>query len=160
MGYSYSCYIAYDLCKRFEKANIPLRGIIMIGGTPPTLRDILMDFFSNEDNKLLDYSRTKDLLNEELISTLTEKEKHEYLHELRMNTVAMVNYRFLDFKLRTTLCSVVGKEDEPTIRSNQQLWENYFQQVDYNELPGGHVLITKYHVELANLVIKYIEKNV
>ena len=34
----------------------------MIGGTPPTLRDDLMQFFSNDDNALLDYSRAKDLL--------------------------------------------------------------------------------------------------
>ena len=69
MGYSYSCYIAYDICKRFEQENIPIQGIIMIGGTPPTLRDDLMQFFSNDDNALLDYSRAKDLLNEELIAT-------------------------------------------------------------------------------------------
>lgn len=160
MGYSYSCYIAYDLCKRFEQENIPVRGIIMIGGTPPTLRDDLMQFFSNDDAALLDYSRAKDLLNEELIATLSEEEKHEYLHELRMNTVAMVHYEFLDFKLKTPLCSIVGREDEPTIRDNQPLWKDYFQKVSFHELPGGHVLITKYHVELAALVMKYIESHV
>ena len=76
MGYSYSCYIAYDICKRFEQENIPIQGIIMIGGTPPTLRDDLMQFSSNDDNALLDYSRAKDLLNEELIATLSDEEKH------------------------------------------------------------------------------------
>lgn len=160
MGYSYSCYIAYDLCKRFELENIPVHGIIMIGGTPPTLRDDLMQFFSNDDTALLDYSRAKDLLNEDLIATLSEEEKHEYLHELRMNTVAMVHYEFLDFKLRTPLCSIVGREDEPTIRNNQSLWKDYFQKVALHELPGGHVLITKYHVELAELVMKYINSHV
>lgn len=160
MGYSYSCYIAYDLCRRFEQENIPVRGIIMIGGTPPTLRDDLMQFFSNDDAALLDYSRAKDLLNEELIATLSEEEKHEYLHELRMNTVAMVHYEFLDFKLKTPLCSIVGREDEPTIRNNQSLWKDYFREVSFHELPGGHVLITKYHAELAALVTKYIESHV
>ncbi|MGG6548744.1 UNVERIFIED_CONTAM: hypothetical protein NY100_25360, partial [Prevotella sp. 15_C9] len=48
---------------------------------------------------------------------LSDEEKHEYLHELRMNTVAMVNYKFLDCKLKTPLCSIVGREDEPTIRN-------------------------------------------
>ena len=48
--------------------------------------------------------------NEELIATLSDEEKHEYLHELRMNTVAMVNYKFLDCKLKTPLCSIVGRE--------------------------------------------------
>lgn len=38
-----------------------------------------MQFFSNDDNALLDYSRAKDLLNEELIATLSDEEKHEYL---------------------------------------------------------------------------------
>ena len=160
MGYSYSCYIAYDICKRFEQENIPIQGIIMIGGTPPTLRDDLMQFFSNDDNALLDYSRAKDLLNEELIATLSDEEKHEYLHELRMNTVAMVNYKFLDCKLKTPLCSIVGREDEPTIRNNQHLWNNYFQKVSFHQLPGGHVLITKYHAELAKLIMNYIELHV
>lgn len=158
--YSYSCYIAYDICKRFEQENIPIQGIIMIGGTPPTLRDDLMQFFSNDDNALLDYSRAKDLLNEELIATLSDEEKHEYLHELRMNTVAMVNYKFLDCKLKTPLCSIVGREDEPTIRNNQHLWNNYFQKVSFHQLPGGHVLITKYHAELAKLIMNYIELHV
>ncbi|MCR4769995.1 MAG: amino acid adenylation domain-containing protein [Bacteroidaceae bacterium] len=156
MGYSYSCYIAYDICKRLESENIPIQGIIMIGGTPPTLRDDLMEFFSKDDKDLLDYSHAKDLLNEELIATLSEDEKHEYLHELRMNTVAMVNYNFLNSKLKTPLCSIVGKEDEPTIRENQHLWNNYFPKVNFFELPGGHVLITKYHVELAELIMDYI----
>ena len=160
MGYSYSCYIAYDICKRFEQENIPIQGIIMVGGTPPTLRDDLMQFFSNDDNALLDYSRAKDLLNEELIATLSDEEKHEYLHELRMNTVAMVNYKFLDCKLKTPLCSIVGREDEPTIRNNQHLWNNYFQKVSFHKLPGGHVLITKYHAELAKLIMNYIELHV
>ena len=114
-----------------------------------------MQFFSNDDNALLDYSRAKDLLNEELIATLSDEEKHEYLHELRMNTVAMVNYKFLDCKLKTPLCSIVGREDEPTIRNNQHLWNNYFQKVSFHQLPGGHVLITKYHAELAKLIMNY-----
>ena len=41
------------------RENIPIQGIIMIGGTPPTLRDDLMQFFSNDDNALLDYSRVE-----------------------------------------------------------------------------------------------------
>ncbi len=156
LGYSYSCYIAYDICKRLELERIPLQAIIMIGGTPPTLRDGLMEFFSRDDKDLLDYSHAKDLLNEELIATLSEEEKHEYLHELRMNTVAMVNYKFLHFKLNTPLCTIVGKEDEPTIREKQHLWRNYFQNVSFFELPGGHVLITKYHEELAQLLVNYM----
>ena len=158
MGYSYSCYIAYDLCKRLEAERIPVHGIIMIGGTPPTLRDDLMTFFSGTDKQLLDYSHAKDLLNEELIATLSEEEKHEYLHELRMNTVAMVNYKFLDYKLNTPLCTIVGKEDEPTIRENQHLWNNYFHKVSFFELPGGHVLITKYHEQLAQLLMEICSK--
>ena len=151
-----------DLNKKILSSfeNIPIQGIIMIGGTPPTLRDDLMQFFSNDDNALLDYSRAKDLLNEELIATLSDEEKHEYLHELRMNTVAMVNYKFLDCKLKTPLCSIVGREDEPTIRNNQHLWNNYFQKVSFHQLPGGHVLITKYHAELAKLIMNYIELHV
>ena len=82
------------------------------------------------------------------------------LHELRMNTVAMVNYKFLDCKLKTPLCSIVGREDEPTIRNNQHLWNNYFQKVSFHQLPGGHVLITKYHAELAKLIMNYIELHV
>jgi surfactin synthase thioesterase subunit len=76
------------------------------------------------------------------------------------NTVAMVNYKFLDCKLKTPLCSIVGREDEPTIRNNQHLWNNYFQKVSFHQLPGGHVLITKYHAELAKLIMNYIELHV
>ena len=157
MGYSYGCYIAYDICKRLEKENIPAQGILMIGGTPPTLRDDLMQFFSNDDNVLLDYSRARNVLNEELISTLSEEETHEYLRELRLNTIAMVKYKFLNSKLKTPLCSIVGKEDEPAITKQQQLWNDYFNEVRYVELPGGHVLINKYHAELANVVIQFIK---
>lgn len=160
MGYSYGCYVAYDICKRFEQENIPIRSIIMIGATPPTLRDDLMRFFSNDDDTLLEYSRSKDLLNEEFIATLSGEEKHEYLRELRMDTVAMVNYKFLDFKLKASLCSIVGKEDEPAIRNNQCLWNDYFQKVSFHELPGGHVLINKHHAELAKLITDYIEGHV
>lgn len=160
MGYSYGCYVAYDICKRFEQENIPIRGIIMVGATPPTLRDDLMRFFSNDDSAILDCSRSKDLLNEEFIATLSKEEKHEYLHELRINTVAMVNYEFLDFKLKTSLCSIVGREDEPAIRNNQRLWNDYFQKVSFHELPGGHVLINKHHAELAKLITDYIESHV
>ena len=72
----------------------------------------------------------------------------------------MVNYKFLDCKLKTPLCSIVGREDEPTIRNNQHLWNNYFQKVSFHQLPGGHVLITKYHAELAKLIMNYIELHV
>ena len=58
------------------------------------------------------------------------------------------------------LCSIVGREDEPTIRNNQHLWNNYFQKVSFHQLPGGHVLITKYHAELAKLIMNYIELHV
>lgn len=157
MGYSYGCYVAYDICKRFEEENIPVRGVIMIGATPPTLRDDLMRFFSNGDDVLLDYSRSKDLLNGEFIATLSKEEKYEYLRELRADTVAMVNYEFPDFKLKTSLCSIVGREDEPTIRNNQRLWNDYFQKVSFHESPGGHMLINKHHAELAKLIMDYIE---
>jgi surfactin synthase thioesterase subunit len=70
----------------------------------------------------------------------------------------MVNYKFLDYKLNTPLCTIVGKEDEPTIRENQHLWNNYFHKVSFFELPGGHVLITKYHEQLAQLLMEVISK--
>lgn len=73
MGYSYSCYIAYDICKRFEQENIPIQGIIMIGGTPPTLRDDLMQFFQMTIMPFGLFT-CKDLLNEELIATLSDEE--------------------------------------------------------------------------------------
>ena len=122
--------------------------------------DRIIGVYSNRKSAkiiLLEYLHKKGF---EVLETLSDEEKHEYLHELRMNTVAMVNYKFLDCKLKTPLCSIVGREDEPTIRNNQHLWNNYFQKVSFHQLPGGHVLITKYHAELAKLIMNYIELHV
>ncbi|WP_329903573.1 non-ribosomal peptide synthetase [Porphyromonas pogonae] len=160
LGYSYSCYIAYDICKILEGKGASLSGVIMIGGTPPTLRDDLMQFFSGDDDNLSDYTAAAVLLNEEVIATLSEDERLEYIHELRVNTKAMVKYEFHNTKLKTPLYSIVGREEEPIIRENQELWKDYFQEIHFNELPGGHVLINKYHAELAQTVIRFTKANV
>ena len=156
IGYSYSCYVAYDICKRLEKEKYPINGVIMIGGTPPTFRDTLMELFSNSNQALLDHSRVNDFLNEELMAMLSEVERTKYLEELRVDTKAMVMYNFTGSKLSTPLYTIVGDKEESIIKDNQQIWESYFTEVTHLNAPGGHVLINKYHMKLAFLVKKII----
>jgi surfactin synthase thioesterase subunit len=157
LGYSYGGYIAYDICRKLEEMNIPVRGVILAGTTPPDIKDELMSFYLNRKD---DYEmENKDLFNREFLETLSNEEKEEYLKQLQSDTKSMLNYNFSEIRLKTPLLSITGEDEETAIKEHQNVWEKYFTHVEYATLPGGHLLIKDFHKELAECVEMFINRN-
>ncbi|MDR1115794.1 MAG: amino acid adenylation domain-containing protein [Tannerella sp.] len=156
LGYSYGGYVAYDICRKLEELNKPVRGIILAGTTPPDIKDELMSFYLNHE---ADYERVnKDLFNQEFLDTLSDEEQEEYLKQLKSDTKSMLNYNFPEIRLKTPLLSIIGKDEETAIKEHQDTWEKYFTHVEYATLPGGHLLIKNFHKELAGCVETFINR--
>jgi polyketide synthase PksJ len=156
LGYSYGGYVAYDICRKLEKLNIPVCGVIFAGTTPPDIKDELMSFYLSHE---ADYEKgNRNLFNQEFLDTLSDEEKEEYLKQLKSDTKSMLNYNFSEIRLKTPLLSIIGKDEEAAIKEHQNVWEKYFTHVEYATLPGGHLLIKDFHKELAGCMETFINR--
>ena len=156
LGYSYGGYVAYDICRKLEESNVPVQGIIMIGTTPPDIKDELMTFYLNHET---DYEKgNNNLFNQHFLETLSNEEQEEYLEQLKSDTRSMLDYNFLKRQLKTPLLSIIGEDEESAIKEHQNIWEQYFSHVEYATLRGGHLLIKNFHKNLATCVEAFINR--
>ncbi|TAJ12665.1 amino acid adenylation domain-containing protein [Marinilabiliaceae bacterium JC017] len=158
LGYSYGGYVAYDLCRQLEQAGIIPRGIILVGTTPPHVKDALMDLFNSNPSSNILENDSNNLLNTTFLNTLNSDERASYINQLEADTKAMVTYQFDPKKLSTKALLITGKEEETLIRDNQGIWKNYFSSITIKELPGNHLLIKEHYEHLATTINQFINE--
>ncbi|SHJ55948.1 non-ribosomal peptide synthetase [Halodesulfovibrio aestuarii] len=154
VGYSFGGHAAYALAKLLEEKGTPAAGVIIISSPPPEIKGGLKAILSSTDDEIM--TRSKEVYKYDF-TDMTASEQKDYLHTLKIDTKAMVDFTFTR-KLNTPAINIAGRnEEEQSIRSEARLWRNAFKHCELKELNGAHMLIKTNAKELAKLISSFVD---
>lgn len=154
LGYSFGGFIAYEMARNIEARGHSIGGVFIIASPPPRVTEGLQMIMDSSDEEILRLS--KEIYHYDF-AHMTEQEREEYLHTLRVDTKAMLDFRFSTTVNAPMLYIVGEEEEEKELLTQQEEWQEVFAHPQYTTVGGAHMLIKSHMEQLAEKIHAFIK---